>query len=46
MKKKTSLNDKRQLNGRCDFTKKFHKFFHQNKMLQIHIQKVNEKPQN
>ena len=26
------------------FALQFHKFFHQSKMLQIHIQKVNEKP--
>ena len=44
------LHDRNQLNGCCDFTKKLeNKFalqFHQSKMLQIHIQKVNEKPQN
>ena len=35
-------NDKSLVNGHCDFTKKFaNKFSHQ-----IHIQKVNEKPQN
>ena len=52
-KKKKSSNDKAVIEH-CDFTKKFankyalqfHKFSHQSKMLQIHIQKVNEKPQN
>ena len=38
------------VNESCDFTKKFalqfHKFSHQSKILQIHVQKVNVKPQN
>ena len=41
------------VNEHWDFTKKFendyalqfHKFSHQSKMMQIHVQKVNEKPQ-
>ena len=47
---KKLLNYESLVNESCDFSKKFtlqfHKFSHQIKMLQIHIQKVNEKPQN
>ena len=48
--KKESLNDESLVNRCCNLTKEIalqsHKFSHQNKMLQIHIQKKNETPQN